>query len=59
MPGEKTPAGREWVRKSDGDVLRVLAFADGWVMVRHKGCMPFTLMYKELKSDYEPKEPIR
>jgi hypothetical protein len=48
-------SGKIWVRKTDRQEIRVMAFADGWVMARIKGCMPFVLMFNELKAEYEVK----
>ncbi len=31
-----------------GDVVRVMAVADNWAMVRRKGCIPFCLLVKDL-----------
>jgi len=34
--------------------IRVMAIAQGWMMVRYKGCVPFTVMI----SDYEKAFPV-
>jgi len=32
----------------DGGMVRVMSIAEGWAMVRRKGCMPFCIMVKDL-----------
>ena len=53
MSQVETPAGKIWRSKSDGQEIRVMSFADGWIMVRRKGCTPFVMRFKELKAEYE------
>ena len=52
-PKPQEVTGREWKHKEFGYSLRVMAFADGYVMVRRKGCIPFVLFFKTLQRDYE------
>lgn len=33
-----------------GEEVRIMAVAEGWSMVRHKGCVPFAVMSKELSQ---------
>ena len=42
-----------WKNKLTGNVIRVMTIAEGWVMARHKGAMPFVLTLKEFQFRYE------
>lgn len=35
---------KEWA------IVRIMAIAEGWAMVRRKGAMPFCVMVKELRA---------
>jgi hypothetical protein len=37
-------------RDIDGRRITFMAYGNGWVMCRHPGCTPFTLMEKEWDS---------
>ncbi len=43
-----------YVKRIDGVVnVRIMAEAEGYFMVRRKGCMPFVVSKKEIKDIYE------
>jgi len=53
MEQEMITIGSRWTRKSDGQVIRVMACSGNWLMVRIPYCMPFILGLSELEMDYE------
>lgn len=39
--------------------VRVMAIAEGYAMIRHKGCMPFVVSEKELSQPEKPNGKAR
>lgn len=46
-------AGDKWLAPQAKEPVRVMAVAEGYAMVRHKGCVPFTLGTKMMVELYE------
>lgn len=44
--------GQRFVRDGQSDVGRVMAYADGYYMVRFKACMPIVVHWKEFGRGY-------
>jgi hypothetical protein len=42
--------GKNWTYKTDPREVEVLAVADGYAMVRRKGCAPYICQAKEIKE---------
>ena len=42
--------GGLWVNQQESRIVEVMAIAQGYAMVRRKGCMPFVADFKELKD---------
>lgn len=55
--GDKLPAvGSRWL-DADGAhtrVVRVMAVADGWIMARRSGCIPFCTYHKDWSRRFLP-----
>ena len=63
---ESITRGQAWRERGDLDwldkrengnveahIVRVMVVSDGYVMVRVKGCLPFTVFWKDLIADYD------
>jgi hypothetical protein len=49
-------AGQRWVHIKTGQVARVMAVGDGYVMARYKGAaIPWCKHWKEFVQNYQPK----
>jgi len=45
--------GQEWYDKKDPTfIVRVMAVADGWLMLRRPGCMPFVKDAKTFEQQF-------
>lgn len=50
---EMPKRGEIWICQSNpSNRLKIMAFADGYAMVRYKGCYPWTIPIKELKQSF-------
>lgn len=43
-----------WIRKSDSQRIRVMAYAEGYVMARIPGRVPFIEHWRDWLRDHEP-----
>jgi hypothetical protein len=48
----KVKAGQIWLREGSKLPIRVMAVAEGWAMVRYKGCTPFAMYIKDLLKGF-------
>ncbi len=48
----KVEAKQKWLAPSSLEPVRVMAVAEGYALVRHKGCMPFVLPTKRMLDLY-------
>lgn len=45
-------AKQRWRHRGHGSEVRVMAVVEGYVMVRHKGCVPFLVHWKDFELNY-------
>jgi hypothetical protein len=51
--------GRQFVRMNkQGGVVRVMAHAEGYLMMRHPGCAPFLVHWRDFRKDFRPMNTV-